>query len=158
MREDFGAGALRKIQELEGKGVTLGMAQKILLAETGTVEQVLSILTGSPVHVNVTRQSEEKGVIVREVVLASDAGEPLIRAHSNVYCRNLPPAVVEKIRHKKVGIGTAVFSAGLETFRKITRMGVSGGVPYRTYRIIYRGKVAFEIREEILLKGGPGGI
>lgn len=158
MREDFGASALRKIQELEKTGTALGMAQKVLLAETGTVEQVLSILTGSPVHVNVIKQSEEKGVIIRVAVLASDAGEPLIRAYSKVYCRNLPPAVVEKIRKKKAGIGTAIFSAGLETFRKITRMGVKGGVPYRTYRIIYRGKVAFEISEEILLKGGPGGI
>ena len=158
MSEDFGASALRKIQELESKGTVLGMAQKILLAETGTVEQVLSILTGSPVRVNVTSQSEEKGIIKREVVLTSESGEPLIRAHSRVYCRNLPSVVVEKIRRKKAGIGTVIFSAGLETFRKITRMGVKGGIPYRAYRILYRGKVAFEIREEILLKGGPGGI
>lgn len=158
MRGDFGASALRRIQELERKGVALGMAQKILLAETGTVEQVLSILTGSPVRVNVTSQSEEKGVIKREVLLKSDAGEPLIRACSKVYCKNLPPAIVGKIRLKKAGIGTVIFSAGLETFRKITKMGVRAGVPYRNYRILYQGRVAFEISEEILLKGGPGGI
>lgn len=158
MREDFGASALLKIKELEKKGVALGMAQKILLAETGTVEQVLSILTGSPVRVDVTRQSEEKGVIDRKVVLVSESGEPLIRARSKVYCKNLPAAVVEKIRRRKAGIGTAIFSARMETFRRITNMGVKGGVPYRTYAIFYRGKPAFEIREEILLKGGPGGI
>lgn len=158
MKGDFGASTLGKIQELESKGATLGMAQKILLAETGTVEQVLSILTGSPVRVNVTRQSEEKGVIKREVMLASESGEPLIRASSRVYCKNLPAAVVEKIRCRKIGIGTAVSSEGLESFRKITKMGIKDDVPYRTYRIFHRRKIAFEIREEILLKGGPGGI
>jgi len=150
---DFGLNVLQRMQELERKRCVLSTAQKVLLAETGTVEQVLSILTGSPVRVNVTRQSENKGVIKREVILMSEFGEPLIRALSKVYCRNLPPAVVEKIRHKNAGIGTAIFAARLETFRRITRMGVNKeGVPYRAYRIFYRGKVAFEIREEVLLK------
>ena len=153
MSRDFGTSVLQKIQELEKKGAALSTAQKILLAETGTVEQVLSILTGSPVRVKVTSQSEEKGVIKREVILMSESGEPLIRARSRIYCRNLPPAIVEKIRRKKAGIGTVIFADGLETFRRITKMGVSmGGVPYRAYRVSHQGKVAFEIREEVLLK------
>lgn len=158
MSRDFGASALKKIQSLEQKGVTLNMTQKILLAETGTVEQVLSILTDSPVRVNVIRQSEENGSIKREVVLTSESGEPLIRACSSAYCRNLPLKVVDKIRRKRAGIGTVIFNAQLETFRKITKMGVKGGVPYRMYKIFYHGKVAFEIREDVLLKSGPGGI
>lgn len=158
MSRDFGASALGRITDLERKGATLTVAQKILLAETGTVEQVLSILTGSPVSVKVTRQEEKKGVIEREVVLTSESGDVLIRAYSRVHCKNLPQAVVAKLRRKKAGIGTAIFAAGLETFRKITKMGIKDGVPYRTYEIFYRGKVAFEIREEVLLRGGPGGI
>lgn len=153
MSRDFGASALERIQALERRGAVLSTAQKTLLAETGTVEQVLSILTGLPVRVSVTEQSEEKGVIRRKVVLTSDSGEPLIRARSKIYCKNLPPAVVEKIRRKKTGIGTIIFATRLETFRKITKMGVRGGIPHRTYRIFHRGKVAFEISEEILLKG-----
>lgn len=158
MSRDFGASALKRINDLERKGATLTVAQKILLAETGTVEQVLSILTGSPVSVKVTRQAEKKGIMEREVVLTSESGEALIRARSRVYCRNLPQDVVAMIRRKKAGIGTAIFAARLETFRRITKMGMKDGVPYRTYMIFYRGKTAFEIREEVLLRGGPGGI
>ncbi len=158
MSRDFGESALQRIGALERTGAALSTAQKILLAETGTVEQALSILTGSPVCVSVTEQSEEKGVIRRQVVLKSNSGKPFIRAHSKIYCKNLPPATVKKIRRKKSGIGTIIFSARLETFRKITKMGVRDGIPYRTYRIFHQGKVALEISEEILLKGGPGGI
>ena len=40
-KDDFGSLMLEKIAELEAKsGARLGLAQKILLAETGTVEQV----------------------------------------------------------------------------------------------------------------------
>lgn len=158
MSRDFGANALKKITDLEREGAILTNAQKILLAETGTVEQVLSILTGSPVSVKVTLQVEKNEVIEREAVLTSESGEALIRARSMVHCKNLPHVVVEKIRRKKAGIGTVIFAARLETFRKITRMGIKDGVPYRTYKIFYRGKVALEIREEVLLRGGPGGI
>ncbi len=154
MSRDFGSSALKKIGALERKGAVLSTAQKILLAETGTVEQALSILTGSPVHVSVTSQSEERGIIKREVMLTSDSGEQFIRARSKIYCKNLPSAIVGKIRRKKSGIGTIIFAARLETFRKITKVGVRNGIPYRTYRIFFRGKVAFEISEEILLKGG----
>jgi chorismate-pyruvate lyase len=155
---DFGTGVLRKIQALEKEGIVLTIAQKLLLAETGTVEQVLRMLTGSPVHVRVIGQSEEKGIIRRKVMLLSDSGEVLIKASSKIYCRNLPPAVIEKIRRKKAGIGTIISDSDLEVFRKITKMGVKDGMPYRKYRISYRKKIAFEINEEILLKGGPGGI
>lgn len=158
MSGDFGASALKKMLGFGRKGVVLTTVQKVLLAETGTVEQVLSILTGSPVHVNVIRQSEGKAIIRRQVVLTSDSGEPLIRAHSKIYCKNLPPAIIGKIRRKKAGIGTIVVAAHLETFRKIIKMGVRDGIPYRKYRIFFRGKLAFEISEEILLKDGPGGI
>ena len=159
MSKDFGRSALQRIEDLEKNGVRLSMVQKLLLAETGTVEQVLSIMTGSPVIVKVTSQVEKKGIVKREALLVSDSGAPLIRAWSKVYCRNLPPTVVEKIRSKKEGIGTAIFSSRLETFRRITRLGIGkDGAPYRAYRIFYRGKVAFEIKEEVLVKGGPGGI
>lgn len=151
---------LKRISRLEWSGQKLSTGQKILLAETGTVEQVLSILVGSRIKVTVSRQVEQEQVILREVVLTSKkTGAPLIRAYSKVYKQNLPASVIEEIRRKNRGIGTIMSQNNLETFRKIVRIGYSrSGMPYRVYRIVHGGKVAFEIREEILVKGGPGGI
>jgi chorismate-pyruvate lyase len=153
MSKDFGSAVLRKISALEGAGARLSLERKILLAETGTVEQVLSIIAGSPVEVEVVRQSEARGVITREAVLsAKDTGRPLIRAQSKIYCKNLPDKIVRQLRQKKAGIGTIIFSSGLETFREIVRLGLNNdNSPYRVYRIFHDGMVAFEIREDVLI-------
>ena len=85
----------------------------------------------------------------------------LIRAHSKVFMRSLPAKVVSQIKRKEVGIGTIISSSGLETFRKIVQLGYdpASRSVFRKYQIIYRKKVAFEIREELVgIEGGPGGI
>ncbi len=151
---------LKRISRLERSGQKLSTGQKILLAETGTVEQVLSILVGSRINVAVSKQVEQEQVILREVVLTSKkTGTPLIHAYSKIYKQNLPASIIKEIRRKNRGIGTIMSQNNLETFRRIVRIGFSkSGMPYRVYRIVHGGKVAFEIREEILVKGGPGGI
>lgn len=150
VRPDYGAALLRRITRLE-KEQPLSLEQKILLAETGTVEQALSVITGAPVRVKVHGQ-RGNGVIARDVTLESgDTGQPLIRARSKIYCANLPADLVRQIRQKKSGIGTIILQSRLETFRQITRMGISRGRPYRVYRILHGGRVAFEIREDILI-------
>lgn len=149
---DFGSAVLKKISALEGAGARLSLERKILLAETGTVEQVLSIIAGSAVKVRVTKQVEARGVITREAVIAASTGRSLIRARSRVFCKNLPDSIVRQVRQKKAGIGTIIFSSRLETFRKIVRLGLNrDGSPYRVYRILHAGKVAFEIREDIMI-------
>jgi chorismate-pyruvate lyase len=148
---DFGAALLRRISDI-GRKHALSLEQKILLAETGTVEQVLSIITGSSISVKVERQ-KDGAVVTREVTLASQsAGRPLIRARSRIYCENLPAKVVGQIRQRKKGIGTIILQSRLETFRQVVRMGINlEGNPYRVYRILHKGKVALEIREDILI-------
>ncbi|HEX2558129.1 MAG TPA: hypothetical protein VHK86_07385 [Nitrososphaera sp.] len=161
---DFGSVMLQKISQLESRsGVKLGFAQKILLAETGTVEQVLSILTGSAVRVKVVQQKENARTITRESIITSkDTGKALIRAHSKIFSSCLPPKVLSQIKQKQSGIGTIIYSFGLETFRKITEVGYDpkSRSVFRKYHIIYRGKVAFVIKEELLIEesSGPGGI
>lgn len=150
---DFGGFMLQKIAELEARsGIQLGLAQKILLAETGTVEQVLSILTNSTIRVKVLEQKENARTITRQSIIMNDAGRVLIKAHSKVFKRNLPAKVVSQIKRKESGIGTIIATHGLETFRKIVQVGydpVSKSV-FRKYQIICRKKVAFEIREELV--------
>jgi chorismate-pyruvate lyase len=159
---DYGSFMLQKIAELERRsGIRLGMAKKILLAETGTVEQVLSILTGSTVRVKVVEQKENARAIIRQSLIVDDSGKVLIRARSKVFTRSLPAKVVSQIKRQESGIGSIITSSGLETFRKIIEVGYDPAVRtvFRKYQIIYRKKVAFEIREELVgIESGPGGI
>lgn len=150
---DFGSYMMQNIFELERRcGIKLGLAQKTLLAETGTIEQVLSILTGSSVRVNIVEQRENEKTISRESVILNDADRVLIRAHSKIFVCNLPRKIARQIRQKKLGIGTIIAHSHLETFRKIIEVGYDPGKgsAFRRYQIIYRKKVAFEIREELV--------
>jgi chorismate-pyruvate lyase len=152
-KDDLGSFMLQNIVELERRsGIKLGLAQKTLLAETGTIEQILSILTGAAVRVNIVEQRENKKIISRDAVLVNDAGKVLIRAHSKIFLYNLPQKIAHKIRRKQLGIGTIIANSSLETFRKITEVGYDplNRWVFRRYRIIYRKKVAFEITEELV--------
>lgn len=150
---DFGSFMLQNIFELERRsGIKLGMAQKTLLAETGTMEQVLSILTGSAVRVNIVEQRENEKTISRESQILNDADKVLIRAHSKIFVSNLPRKIARQIRQKQLGIGTIIANSHLETFRKIIEVGYDpvNRLVFRKYQIIYSKKVAFEIREELV--------
>lgn len=150
---DLGSFMLQNIFELERRaGIKLGLAQKTLLAETGTIEQVLSILTGAAVTVNIVEQRENKKTISRDSVLLNDTDKVLIRARSKIFVHNLPRKVACQLRQKQLGIGTIIANSHLETFRKIIEVGynpVNRSV-FRRYRIIYRKRVAFEITEELI--------
>jgi chorismate-pyruvate lyase len=150
---DFGSFMLQKISQLERRsGIRLGLAQKILLAETGTTEQVLSILTGSTIRVKVVEQTENAKTISRRSVIMNEADKVLIRAHSKVFVYNLPERIARQIKQKQLGIGTIIASSHLETFRRIIEVGYDPGNRwvFRRYQIIYRKKVAFEIKEELV--------
>jgi chorismate-pyruvate lyase len=150
---DFGSYMLQNIFELERRsGVKLGLAQKTLLAETGTIEQILSILIGSAVRVNIVEQRENEKKISRESVILDDEDRVLIRAHSKIFVHNIPRKIACQIRQKQLGIGTIIANSHLETFRKIIEVGydpVNKSV-FRRYQIIYKKKVAFEIREDLV--------
>jgi chorismate-pyruvate lyase len=152
-KDDLGSFMLQNIVELERRsGIKLGLAQKTLLAETGTTEQVLSILTGAAVRVNIVEQRENKKIISRDSILVNDVDKILIRAHSKIFVYNLPRKIAYQIRQKQLGIGTIIANSSLETFRKITEVGYDplNRWVFRRYRIIYRKKVAFEIMEELI--------
>jgi chorismate-pyruvate lyase len=152
-KDDLGSFMLQNIVELERRsGIKLGLAQKTLLAETGTTEQVLSILTGAAVRVNIVEQRENKKIISRDSILVNDVDKILIRAHSKIFVYNLPRKIACQIRQKQLGIGTIISNSSLETFRKITEVGYDplNRWVFRRYQIIYRKKVAFEIMEELI--------
>lgn len=155
--EDFGKDMFHRIEELEKRaGIRLSLAHKILLVEIGTVEQMLSIISGGPVEVIVKKQRiQSSGLILRESwLLSKKTGKRLVLAKSRIFVLNLPRQIVSKIMEGKEGIGTILSSSALETSRRITRLGFDStkGCVYRKYQIICSGKIAFEITEELPFK------
>ena len=151
--KDFGNSMLARFEELERKsGIRLEVPQKILLSEIGTVEQVLSILAGEPVHVTVVEQKERRGVIARVSTIGTASGRILVKAQSRIFVQNLPRKVVRLIQSQGIGIGSIIQRLELETFRRITEIGYDPHTSnlFRRYRITISGKVCFEIREEFL--------
>ena len=152
-REHFGNQILIRIAALESQfDIRLGLFHRILLAETGTVEQILSILTNGTIRVEVIEQKEDAGKITRESLIMNKVGKVLIRANSTISKKNLPPNVLTQIKHKKFGIGTIIADSGLETFRRVVEVGYDpiNKSAFRKYQIIVKKKVAFEIKEELL--------
>lgn len=153
---DFGCLMLQKIEQIESRRkAKLSLAQKILLAETGTVEQVLSILTGTEISVKVLTQKEHSQIIRREsVIISKDTGKVLIHAYSKIFLSCLPPKARIQIKDGRAGIGSIIYNLRLETFRKILEIGYDLGnrSVFRRYQIRYKNKIAFEIKEEVLLE------
>jgi chorismate-pyruvate lyase len=149
--EDFGSHMLQSISELESRlNINLPLFEKILLVETGTVEQVLSILTNSETDVKILKQKESYELIQREInIINKKTGEKLAYAKSNIIPSNLPDEIIMQIKRKYHGIGTIIISSELETFRKILKIGYNSKTRsvFRIYQIMHRGKVAFEIKE-----------
>jgi chorismate-pyruvate lyase len=142
---------LEIISELENKlNIKLHLFEKVLLAETGTVEQILSILANSEIMVKILKQKETDELIEREVnIINKKTGKKLVYARSNIIPSNLPKEIIRQIRRKDVGIGSIITTSELETFRKILRIGYNSKTKsvFRIYQIIYKGKVGFEIKE-----------
>lgn len=153
--KDFGSHMLQKISELERKSnLKLPVTKKILLAETGTVEQILSILTNSETVVNVINQTEDGELILRDAsIVSKKTGETLVNAKSRFFLANLPRNIIDQIRRKNLGIGNIIIGYELETFRKIIKIGYNSksNSTFRMYHIIHHGKVAIEIREYFTL-------
>jgi chorismate-pyruvate lyase len=152
-KDNSGNLMLKNISEFERRsGIKLGLAQKTLLAETGITEQTLSILTGSIIRVNILEQRENMNTICRKSVLLNDSERVLIRAHSRIFVCNLPRKITCEVRQRRLGIGTIITNSQLETFRKIIEFGYDSANKsiFRRYQIIYKKKVAFEIKEEFV--------
>lgn len=150
---DYGSTMLRKIEELERRtGISLETPQKILLAETGTVEQVLSVLVGSDIKVMIVGQKERRGVITRKSIITTASGRVLLEANSRIITRSLPSAIIRQIRSQRKGIGSIIQNTGLETSRRITNIGYDPKSMhlFRRYKIMHKKKTAIEIKEVFL--------
>src|SRR5918911_4270438 len=148
---DFGINMLQRISDLESiSHIKLGLFEKILLAETGTLEKVLTILTNSEVAVKILKQKEYHKSIKREArIINKKTGENLVHATSNIDPCNLPEEIIRQIKQKHLSIGRIITNYQLETFRKILKIGYNSKTKsvFRIYHIIHKGKVIFKIKE-----------
>ena len=155
--KDFGSQMLQRISQLENRlNVKLSLFERILLAETGTVEQVLSILTNSETQVKILKQKESNERIERKAyIINKKTGKKLVYARSSIIRSNLPDEIISQIKRKDMSIGTIITNSELETFRKILKIGYNSKTRsfFRIYQIIYKGKIGFEIKEVFQSEG-----
>ena len=149
--DDFGIHMLQRISYLQNiSNIKLRMVEKILLAETGTLEQVLTILTNSEVAIKILKQKEYHELIKREArIFNKKTGKNLVYATSNIYPCNLPEEIIRQIKQKHLSLGSIITNYQLETFRKILEIGYNSKTRsvFRIYHIIHKGKVIFKIKE-----------
>ena len=155
--KDFGSQMLQRISQLENRlNVKLSLFERILLAETGTVEQVLSILTNSETQVKILKQKESnEGIERKAYIINKKTGKKLVYARSSIIRSNLPDEIISQIKRKDMSIGTIITNSELETFRKILKIGYNSKTRsvFRIYQIIYKGKIGFEIKEVFQSEG-----
>ena len=149
--KDSGWCMLEKIAELEYKAdITLPLYTKILISETGTIEQILSILSNSKTEVKILKQKETPELIKRQIcIINKNTGERLAYARSCIFPIYLPKKIMEKIKEKNEGIGNIIVNSKLETFRDILKIGYDSNTKsvFRIYQIIHKRQVAFKIKE-----------
>ncbi len=161
---EFGTAMLKALRRLEEiSGIRLSKVERLLLAEVGTVEQLLSILVDEPVSIKVLGQKEDSrhNIIERRVNILT-ANSILMDAESRIRVDVLPEAVIQDIRARRLGIGSIIVKHRLETFRRIVEIGCcyskvrdgskdrDASTVYRLYEIVYAGVDAFAIKEEFI--------
>ena len=160
---DFGRDMLETLEELERRcNIKLSMKQRLLLSERGSLEQVLSIITGNPIKVEVIGEKPEEPTAItadvvmegveREVWLTDSSGE-LLYAKSICNTSEMPLKIVDALLTRKPvrgGIGTILMQHNIETYRRIIGLGYDERrkTLYRKYEIVHGGKVWFTVFEE----------
>jgi len=153
--QDFGTDMMQMISRLEEKSnLKFSITRKILLAETGIFEQVLSVLSGGGTIVKVLSQTERREVISRKAhIISKNDGKTIVRASSYFFVRNLPKKFVNSVRRRKRGIGSIIIEYELETFRKIIKIGYDSNSDtiFKEYYILFKGKVAIHVKEYLMI-------
>jgi len=113
--------------------------ERVILANTGTVQSLLSVIFRVPVRVEVISQIESNRNIIRWVRLVADYGEAgqvtACLAESVIPTGLNDHRFVEGVRERKMGIGQLLTQLGLRTQREIMGFYADETVFARTYRI-----------------------
>ncbi|MBM7572341.1 chorismate pyruvate-lyase family protein [Aquibacillus albus] len=154
----------------------------LLLVTDGRTTDFLEVLLNEKLKVQVIRQEqineadaklfgESSGApyYIRESVLIGErSGFVVSHNIAMVYAKHVPPALFESIAHQKYGIGNAISSLGMRSFRKVTDSGyvneeesvdlfqqpirlhfsdLHEKVPYKRYDLYFGSKPGIEMLE-----------
>lgn len=119
----------------------LSTVERIILASTGTVQDLLSVIFGTPVRVEVISQLNYDTVLVRWAKLVIDNPDPMTvaLAESVIPYEKNDPAFIGAMGDRDIGIGYAINSLSIPTERHLLGIHVDGDTFARSYQI--RGKM-----------------
>lgn len=134
---------------------------RILIANQGTVQTLLSVILNDPVDVKVLSQIETDGFIYRWSELSS-RGKTVCFANSIIKVKSdnfeIVPGILNGIRDKKFGIGQLLSSFNrndISTHRELVNAGITDFFIWRIYNIkgIHIDKYGIDITiTELFLK------
>ncbi len=120
--------------------------EKVILANTGTVQTLMSVIFGVPIKVEVIAQTESNSYIVRWVRLLADYGG------GEIITVALAESIIDKktdlngfltgIREKNMGIGQLLSACCIRTERTLLGFYCDKNVFSRTYNISTYGSDA----------------
>ena len=97
--------------------------EKIILANEGTVQTLMSVVFGVPIKIEVLSQIETETYIVRWVRLVADYGDNLTitvcLAESIIDKNDIFEGFLTGIREKSMGIGQLLSACGIRTQREL---------------------------------------
>jgi len=123
--------------------------QRILLAQSGTLQTALSAYFGEPVDVKVVSQEERDAgeTFLRDVELVlREQRQAVCRAHTRIEVRN--EQARKLIRERNVGLGQLCEKLGLRATFALDAAGSTDASLWREYRLEGPGFCYF-IREEL---------
>jgi len=115
----------------------LSKLERIILASTGTVQDLLSVIFGTPVRVEVISQLNYDTVLVRWAKLVIDDPDPMTvaLAESVIPYKKNEHEFIGMMGDRDMGIGYAINKLGIPTERTILGIHVDGDTFARSYQI-----------------------
>ena len=111
------------------------LLEKLLLAQGGTVQSLLSVIFGSPIGVSVQSQHNmPNGLIFRGVNLVKES-LIVLSADSTLALNQNSKQVIQLVEEKHLGLGQIALTLGIPTTRQILTIGRTEDTFYRTYRM-----------------------
>ena len=112
----------------------LSPLERVIIAHDGTVHTLLSLLTNAPVYLNVLSQTEEHGMISRNINFTVH-GTVIMEAWTTILVNDNPNNFIEAIRRQKAGIGQIINFMDLNSRREMMSMNVTDTTLHRKYHI-----------------------
>jgi hypothetical protein len=151
-------GSIRLVDSIhvleEKMGKKMSLLSKILLADTGVLEDKLYIILNSIPSIQVIEQIESNQLILRRAyVIDSKSKRRLVYALSQIHIDCLPLSVIVRIRNKESGLGRILMDSQMEFRKEIITLGYDSGNQrlFRCYDIYNKKQAAIEVKEVILI-------